>query len=94
LKCYKEALLKTYGRRKEISQEPGKRGRPRKPKLSAPPELNYAQVVKKRRKGRVVSIDTAIIFGDKGEIEKLLESSPVNKSVNISFVERNNLTLR
>jgi len=94
LKCYEEALLKTYGIREEIPREPGKRGRPRKLKLSAPPELKYAQVVKKRRKGRVVSIDTTIVFGNKDEIEKLLESSPVNKSVNISFVERNNLTLR
>lgn len=73
---------------------PRRRGRPRKPKLRPPPELRYAQVVKHRRKGRVVSITTKVIFGKEHEVNELLEASPVSTGVNISFVERNNLTVR
>ena len=94
LKHYKEALLRVYGIPEDIPKEPRKRERLRKPKLRPPPELRYAQVVKHRRKGRVVSITTKVIFGKEEEVRELLEVSPVSKSVNISFIERNNLTLR
>jgi len=94
LKHYKDALLKVYGIPEDIPKEPRKRERLRKPKLRPPPELRYAQVVKHRRKGRVVSITTKVIFGKEEEVRELLEASPVSKSVNISFIERNNLTLR
>jgi hypothetical protein len=57
-------------------------------------ELRYAQVVKHRRKRRVVPITTNVIFGNDEEVKQCLEKSPVSKSINISFVERNNLTLR
>ena len=83
-----------YGIKEEIPKGPRKRGRPRKPKLRAPPQLRYAQVVKHRRKGRVVSITTKVIFGKEQEVKELLGASHVSKSVNISFIERNNLTLR
>jgi len=52
------------------------------------------RLVKRQRKGRVVSITTKVIFGKEEEVRVLLEASPVSKSVNISFMERNNLTLR
>ena len=94
LKHYKEALLRVYGIPEDIPKEPRKRERLRKPKLRPPPELRYAQVVKHRGKGRVVSITTKVIFGKEEEVRELLEASPVSKSVNISFIERNNLTLR
>lgn len=86
------ALLETYGIAQEVARETGKRGRPLK--LIPPPELRYAQVVKKRKKGRVVSIETAIIFGDYEGVKKRLVISPVSKNINTSFVERNNLTMR
>jgi hypothetical protein len=94
LKHYREALLRVYGIPEDIPKGPRKRGRPRKPKLKPPPELRYAQVVKHRRKGRVVSISTKVIFGKEEEIQRLLEVSPVSNKINISFIERNNLTLR
>lgn len=94
LRHYRDALLRVYGIREEVSKGPRRRGRPRKPKLRPPPELRYAQVVKHRRKGRVISITTKVIFGKEQEVKELLQASPVSKSVNISFVERNNLTLR
>ncbi len=94
LRHYEGAILKTYGLLQKVPREPGKRGRPSKPKLVPHPDLKYAQVVKHRRRGRVISIETAVIFGDEGEIKELLSSSPVSRSINISAVERNNLSLR
>jgi len=94
LKHYKDALLRVYGIPEDMPKGPRKRGRPKKPRLRPPPGLKYAQVVKHRRKGRVVSISTKVIFGKQEEIETLLKASPVSKSVNTSFIERNNLTLR
>jgi len=94
LRHYRDALLRVYGIREEVPKGPRRRGRPRKPKLRPPPELRYAQVVKHRRKGRVVSITTKVIFGKEHEVNELLEASPVSTGVNISFVERNNLTVR
>jgi hypothetical protein len=94
LKHYKDALLRVYGILEEMSKRPRKRGRPKKPKLRPPPGLRYAQVVEHRRKGRVISITTKVVFGKEEVIKTLLEASPVSKSVNTSFIERNNLTLR
>ena len=91
---YERALLETYGIVREVPRQRSKRGRPPKPKLIPPPELRYAQVVKKRKKGRVVSIETAIVFGAPEKVKKLLEASPTSKNINTSFVERNNLTMR
>lgn len=57
-------------------------------------ELQYAQVIKKRRKGRVVKVETRIVFGSEKKIKQILRDSPVSRKVNTSFTERNNLTLR
>jgi hypothetical protein len=42
----------------------------------APPGLRYAQVVKSRRKGSLVSITTKVIFGKEQEVKKLVEDIP------------------
>jgi len=94
LRHYRDAVLRVYGIREEVPKGPRKRGRPRKSKLRPHPGLRYAQVVKHRRKGRVISIATKVIFGKDEEVKQCLEKSPGSNSVNISFVERNNLTLR
>lgn len=91
---YKEALLKRYGILEMTPREPHKRGRPRKARLVPHPDLDYAQVVKHRRKGRVVKVETSVIFGDPKRIAYRLANSPVSNQINIAFVERNNLTLR
>jgi hypothetical protein len=62
---YRNSLLKTYGIDEEPTIEPAKRGRPKKPIRLTHPDLNCIQVVKHRKKGRVTSIETSIIFGDK-----------------------------
>jgi IS1 family transposase len=93
LKHYDDALLSVYGIKQEFPKT-GKRGRPRKPVLIAPKKLLYAQVVKRRKKGRVVSITTQVIFGTEKAVAAKLKQSPVSTAINTSFVERNNLTMR
>ena len=93
LKHYEDALLAVYGIKKEFPKT-GKRGRPRKPILIAPKKLLYAQVVKGRKRGRVVSITTRLVFGTEKAVAAKLKQSPVSKAINTSFVERNNLTMR
>ena len=85
LKLYTTALL---GRYHYIHMFPktGKRGRPRKPAKKPLPELRYAQVVKKRRRGRVVGVDKRIVFGKKEEISEA--------DICTSLIERQNLNLR
>ena len=51
-------------------------------------------MVKHRKKGRIVKITTAIVFGTNRAIKNKLVKSPVSNKINISFVERNNLTMR
>jgi len=64
----------------------GKRGRPRLPEKQPAPELRYAQVVKKRERGRVVGVSKRIVYGDDSTID--------SKDITTSLVERLNLTLR
>lgn len=83
LDAYGEALksrhciLETYPRT-------GRRGRPRRPKLVACPELRYAQVVKERdNRHRVIGVFKRSIYGD----------IPL-EMISTAYVERHNLTLR
>lgn len=85
LKHYINALLEKYHYMKEFPRT-GKRGRPRKPIQIPLPELKYAQVVKKRKKGRVVSVEKRIVFGKKEDIPE--------SEISTSYIERQNLTLR
>lgn len=47
LRHYTTALLAAYGKRISVPRPPGKRGPKPSPKLAPPPELQYAQVVKR-----------------------------------------------
>lgn len=93
LSHYKNALLHTYGVWHQ-PQRQGKRGPHPKPRLIAPSNLLYAQVVKKREKGRVVEVATKIIFGHEQAVADQLDGSLVSQTINTSFVERDNLTQR
>lgn len=95
LSHYPKALLETYGIEKSTKRPSGCRGRPSKAKIIAPKELQYAQVVvRKRQKGRIVEVGTKIVFGSERKVKQRLKQSPVSKNVNIAFVERNNLNKR
>ena len=90
---YRQALLHAYGMWHQ-PQRQGNRGRYPKPLLMPPPELLYAQVVKTRAHGRIVQVDSKVVFGDLQAIAEKLTSSPTSATINTSFVERHNLTQR
>ena len=94
LPYYAHALLHVYGMPEVILHIPGKRGPKPKPKLLPPADLYYAQVVKRRKGGRVVQVTTKIIFGTEGAVQDRLAVSRVSQTIKTSFVERNNLTCR
>ena len=75
-------------------QRNGNRGRYPKRHRRAPLDLLYAQVVKQRERGTVVAVTTKAVFGDMQAINARLANSPVSTTVNTSFVERDNFTLR
>jgi len=93
LPAYTTALLHTYGewyqpeRNGDRGRYPAKRRKPR-------PDLLYAQVVKRRVKGRVVEVSRKIVFGDADALDAQLTASSTSTTINTSFVERDNLTWR
>jgi len=91
---YPHAILKTYGVPEVILEIPGKRGPKPKPKLVPPSALVYAQVVKERAGGKVVKVTKKLIFGTESRLQERLKASTASRTVNTSFVERNNLTCR
>lgn len=93
LEHYISAIRDEYGIEKTFPRT-GRRGRPKKPIKIVPPELVYSQVHKYREKGKVKKIEKKIIFGTNEQVKNNLYQSPVSNSVNTTFVERNNLTLR
>jgi IS1 family transposase len=90
---YRQALLHAYGLWHQPPRQEN-RGRYPKPLLMPPPELLYAQVVKTRAHGRLVQVDSKVVFGDRQAIAQKLTSSPTSATINTSFVERHNLTQR
>ncbi len=92
-KPYKKAILETYGT-EVIPSRTGRPGRPKKPYKVPKNDLLYATVHKHRRRGRVVKVDTNLIYGTKKRLTKALKDSSSSKSVNLSFIERYNGTDR
>ena len=91
--AYGKALKKVFG----VEYTPVKtssRGRPWTPKVRLPEELKYGVVHKWRERGRVVNVERKVVYGAVREVERMLKESPVSTSLNTSFTERNNLTLR
>lgn len=93
LAAYPAALLATYGEWIQ-PQRKGNRGAHPKPRQVAPEELLYAQVVKHRENGPVVEVSHQAVFGQIEGIEQRLKQASVSQTINTSFVERENLTLR
>jgi len=88
---YTQAILRVFG----VWVQPvrkGNRGRYPKPRQVPPADLQYATVCKKRRRGRVVQVTTRIVYGRMKPVLARLE--PLGQTINTSFVERFNLTLR
>jgi len=91
--AYETAILDAYG--EEITPpRTGRPGRPRGPYRVPRPGLVYATVEKVRKKGRVVEILTHVVFGTMAAVAAALAGSRVSRSINTSFLERQNLTDR
>src|SRR5262249_32230058 len=71
LPAYTSALLHTYGEWYQPERN-GARGRFPARRRKLRPGLLYAQVVKRREKGRVVEVTRQIVFGDAAAIEREL----------------------
>ena len=93
LPAYPAALLHTYGTWYQPERK-GSRGRYPEPRRVPLPGLLYAQVVKKRENGRVVAVESKVVFGSPDMIAAALATSAVSTTINTSFVERDNLTQR
>lgn len=79
---------------KVIPQAPtGRPGRPRKPEKLVNEDLDYATVHKTRENGRIIKVETKIVFGSEERINKRLSELP-GKTINTSYVERSNLNWR
>ena len=86
---YEQALLNQYGVWVQPERR-GCRGRFPHPVKVAPEDLLYAVVVKHRQGGRVVKVETHVVFGDQQQVLARLKASSVSQSINTSFVERGN----
>ena len=84
--CYYNALLEHYHQLK-VFPRTGKPGRPKQPVKEPHPDLVYAQVVKEKKKGRLVGINHRIRCG----AERLAK---LGINIGTSFLERLNLTIR
>jgi IS1 family transposase len=92
--AYESAIEHAYGT-PEAPRPFGAPGRPpRAPRRDVPAALNHATVHKERRKGRVVSIVTAVALGTWAATAGALERSAASRAINTSFVERQHLTDR
>lgn len=89
---YEDALLEMY--HTVVEPEPtGWPGRPQKPYKQIHSDIDYATVHKTRINGRIVKVDTKVVFGKKKRIIQRLEDTPSN-TINTSFVERSNTDWR
>jgi len=88
---YAMALLTHFGHWVEVPRR-SNRGPHPKPRWEPLPQLNYAQVVKRRVQGRVVEVTQRIVFGSAEAVAAAL--SKVGHQINTAFIERVNLTLR
>ncbi len=64
------------------------------PETEVPPELTYATVEKRKRRGRVVEILVHLIFGTMAALAQALGLSRASRRVNVSFLERYHATDR
>jgi hypothetical protein len=86
---YPEVIKAVFGE-EYIPPRTGKPGRPAGPCKEVPEGLNYATVQKKRQKGRVVEVITAVVLGALAAVLALLGG----KKISTSYLERHNATDR
>ena len=91
--AHETAILDAYG---ETVTPPrtGKPGRPKGPYKVPGADLVSATVEEVRKKGRVVEILTRAVFGTMAAVAAALAGSRVSRSINTSFIERQDATDR
>lgn len=88
---YSTLFPRVFG--KPIPPVPGKRGRPRGPSYRVPRGVAHAQVVKRHRGSRLVSVEARVAHGTKKRVREGLDHLGYGV-VNLSGIERSNLTAR
>ncbi len=88
--AYKNALVEVYC--VEVQPEYKGRGRPPNPVKVPLHDLKYAQVIKHKKNDEVVAIEKKVVFGNEEEVLNALELN--GNTINTSYIERNNLTVR
>ena len=91
--AYETAIIEAYGQ-DVVTTPMGREARRMVPEKAAPAWLKYATVEKRREKGRVVEILTRVVFGTMAAVQAALARSSVSRSINTSFLERQNATDR
>jgi IS1 family transposase len=91
--AYETAILAAYGQ-DQATAPGGRASRRMVPEKVPPPGLTYATVEKRREKGRVVEILTRVVFGTMAAVLAALGQSSASRSINTSFLERQNATDR
>ena len=89
---YKSILFENFHFTQEFPKT-GKQGRPKNPIDVVDPELNYAVVHKTRKNGKITKVEQKIIFGTEESIDECLGKT-ISNTINTSYIERSNLTLR
>jgi IS1 family transposase len=84
--CYLAALIAAFHVVTTFART-GKRGRPRKPRCAPHPDLIYAQLVKQKKQGKLLTLSTRVVLG----AERL---TSLGHTISTALVERVNLTLR
>ena len=86
---YEKALLEHYGF--DYTRPYAGRGRYAHSERRPIPDLKYVQVQKKRdERGRILEINTRIVFGTIQDIERVFDNSERCKTINTVFVESRN----
>jgi len=93
-KAYPRALIQVFGRVYRLRRK-GKVGRKPKPRLVAPDNLFYAQVVKVRdATGTLVEVTQKVVFGGPRRFFKQLRKRGLGTTIQTAFMERWYGTLR
>lgn len=93
LDCYKNAIAMEYAISKEIFKKDT--GRYVIKNILMPENVHYSIVVKERNiLGKIIKTKPKLIFGSRDKVQEILHSYFKGQKVNISFIERINLTKR
>lgn len=85
---YPEVLERTYSHEEPVPY--AGRGRPKKPIRVVDANLKYAQVIKRKQRGRLVGIEKRVIRGTEEEILEIIRTEQRGQTINTSYVESRN----